>query len=400
MWTLYTLIVAVVSALFISNEYYLSRFNEPFLRKETYVAVLVWSAVLVFFQNYFGIFNIFLLALYSLLLKHVSMGDMLAHVRKYWYLIVIFGLTQISFMYRALFVNGYVAFSDLSIKTAQNHIDWISRLYKPIVYALYSQPLILFYALGVLLVAFFYFYKKSFFLDRRRRKYVVIACVHPILVYLFFHVLIGFNIAPRYAIIMTVALSFSAVILASQIGKVAAYVMLALSIALFIIVNVHAIKLYWRASSETALLKTIAENYNSSDNIFIGEPSSLRLTLPVNDRSLLFLDKKRQDMERFKFLLKHQDLVRETVAFKPLTLITYSEEEKNEALLRFKVGTSSVWTISVNGDRLCTTRETQAGTCFGIHTKACGVSSHEINTLPVFLSSTRLGNCYIVRKAY
>ena len=47
-WVFYIIMVAAMSAVFIANEYYLSRLNTPFMRTERYTALLVWSGVLVF----------------------------------------------------------------------------------------------------------------------------------------------------------------------------------------------------------------------------------------------------------------------------------------------------------------------------------------------------------------
>ena len=137
--------------------------------------------------------------------------------------------------------------------------------------------------------------------------YLAIACAHPVLVYVIFHVIIGFDILPRYAILLTLACAFSAAILMSELGTKAAVAALALSGMLFLAVGVQAITLYWQPSSETVLLQTIIRNYNTSDTAFIVDHSARRLTLPVNADSLDLLDEERRQMSRFVFLLQNRD---------------------------------------------------------------------------------------------
>lgn len=397
MWVVYNLVVAVASAFFIAQEYYLKNLGAPFLRKETYVALMLWSGVVAFFQNYFGIFSIILLAVYAIFLRHFTFRDIWEYVKKQWYLFVLFGLMQISFVYRAVFVNGYNSFSNMSVHT-ENHIDWAGRLYDPLVFAITGQPLVLIYAALALAAAFLAFYKREFFFDWRRRRLLIIACVHPIIVYLFFHVAVGMNIAPRYGIMLSVAGSFSAVLLLAEFRARLTMLALGASIILFFIVNIHAINLYWCPSSETVLLDTLIAKYNSSNTVFIADVSARRLTLPSNERSLLLGDR-RVGFERFKFLLQHLDLVREEITFKPLTLIAYSVEEEAAAVATFKAQGYDVWIITTDCSLVCSAAETASGTCFQLNVNACGFSPQEPNGLPVFLSATQLGRAYIVRKA-
>ncbi|MDO8561326.1 MAG: hypothetical protein Q7S05_00675 [bacterium] len=395
MWVFYILFVAAMSAIFIAQEYYLARLGHPFLEKKNYVALFAWSAVLTFFQSWVGVFSIVLLALYALLLRHMSMRDLWNYCLKYWYLIVLFASTQLSFAWRAYTISA--KFGDTSSRTVEGAIDWFSRLSKPLVFSVLTQPFSLLYAAGVLFLLFFVFYRKSFISDSRRRMWIVIACAHPLLVYLIFYAGLGFDGDPRYAIILTMAFSFSAAILLSEIGKRAVVAALALSGILFVIVNTHAIRLYWHPSSETVLLETILGKYNSSDNVFIADPSAKRLTLPINYESLLLLNQKRQDMGRFQFLLKNRDLLPKD-EFKPLSAIAYTPEEESGYLERFATSTRSIWIIRRDCSEKCSLKESQSGTCFEVHVDACGMAPQEPNTLPEFLSFMQLGNSYIVRK--
>jgi hypothetical protein len=398
MWALYVPLVAVPSALFLANEYYLAYFKKPFVSTERYVTLLIWSGVLTFFQSYVAAFSIALLMLYALLLGHISVWDVWRHIKKYWYLIALFAVTQISFMYQAYRI--FDQFSGISIRTAEGSVDWFARFYKPLEYTITSQPLSLLYIFGVLAVVYIAVSNKSFFADPRRRIFIAIACVHPMLVYLFFHAGIGFDLLPRYALPLTIAFCFSAVVLLSEIGRRAVLASLACSLALFAVVNVHAITLYWQPSSETILVKTIIEKYNTPDTVFITDHSARRMTLPVNKESLLLLNEKRQDMGRFAFLLEHRDLLPDDAAFKPLTVTAYLDVEKADAIRRFSTTPYSVWMISKDCANMCSAEEIGSGTCFQINTNACGIEPQEVNTLPVFLGVEQLGYSYIVRKIY
>lgn len=398
-WVVYILITSVISALFIANEYYLSNLKESFIQKETYVAILVWSSVLVFFQNYVGAISIFLVILYAILLEHIKIADILAYLRKYWYLGVLFALSQISFIYRAIFLNWLTgSFAQITATDAAGATDWHIRIFNPIIFAVQSHPLAAFLfvvsAVGIIFLAL----RDGALLDRRKKTYLLIALAHPFLVYLIFHIGIGFSFTVRYAIFLTLAFAFSATISLSMTKPILEKIAAACGAILFFVIGVQAISLYWYPSSEVALLKQIEENYNSPKNIFIEKPDALHLTLPMNTDSLSLLNKKRQEMGRYQFLLQNKDLLSNNVSFKPLTLLTYTEEELTDALSRFKKSTSTVWTITTECKNLCTAGELQAGTCFGVHVDACGLnSSHEINVLPTFLSAKQLGNPYIVR---
>ena len=395
MWALYIVIVAITSAFFIAQEYYTAHFDQAFLSKKTYVALLVWSAVLTFFQSYFGVFTIGLLILYALALQHIHLGDIIAYVRRRWYLIGLFALTQISFLYQAYRIRG--ALADASTRLADGSIDWWARLTKPVLFTIESQPLVVLYVVGVLALLFFALYKGSSRVSPRTRMYIAIAAAHPILSYLIFQVGLGFDILPRYGIMLTVAFCFSIAILMSALGLRATLGALALGGLLFALISAHGIALYWQPSSETVLVQTIEAKYNSPENIFITDHSARRMTLPVNAASLLLLDEKRQHMSRFAFLLQNRMSLPPS-EFKAITFTAYADEEQADVIARLATPTNSVWVITRNCSNLCSEDESRAGTCFSVNTSACGIEPQEVNTLPVFLGAQQLGYSYIVRR--
>ena len=394
MWALYITLIAISSAFFLAQEYYLARGDEPLMRKERYAALLIWGGILTFFQSYVGAFSSLLLLAYALILGHLTARDVWRHVRKYWWLMALASVTQISFIYRAYLMRAQ--FADVST-TVGGAIDWSARLLQPLIFAVQGQPLILLYPIGIVAVLVFALRHASFLAGARRRTVIAIAVAHPILTYLFFHVIVGFDILPRYAIMLTLACAFSATILISELGKRAVIAALTLATALSAVVLGHAITLYSHPSSEAVLLKTIIEKYNTPDTLFITDHSARRMTLPVNAESLLLLDEERQAMSRFTFLLQNRDRL-PVSEFKPLTATAYRSEQEAEYLAQFGAGTHSVWMIK----RLCTDRcsadETDSGTCFEINMNACGKAPQEVNTLQEFISATQLGYSYVVRK--
>lgn len=400
-WVIYIIITSVISALFIANEYYLSKLKTSFIQKEKFVAVLVWSSVLLFFQNYVGAISIFLIMSYATLLDHIKIIDIWNHFKKYWYLIIIFTITQISFIYRAIFLNWLTgSFAGISSTTESGQIEWFLRLYNPLFFTLESHPLAVFiFTVSAIWVIFKLLRGKTSVTEKRNKIYLMIALVHPILVYLIFHVGIGFNFGPRYAIFLTIALAFSITILLSETKIIFTKIATIICLILFLILGTKAISLYWHPSSETILLKKIETNYNSPNNIFIEEPNALHLTLPVNEGSLSLLNEKRKNMGRFQFLLQNKELLNNQVSFKPLTVVTYNEKELNEYLTKLKKGSNSVWTITTDCKNLCTNKETEEKTCFEVSENTCGYAV-EVNVLSDFLSSKQLGYYYTVRKAY
>lgn len=398
MWVFYIIFVAAMSTLFIAQEYYLARLGHPFIDKRHYVALLVWSAVLTFFQSWIGVFSIVLLATYALLLKHVDFSDLRDYFLKYWYLFALLALTQIGFVYR--FYSILNIFSEITTRTAEGAVDWAARLVKPLVFALQTQPLaILLYAVALLFLSAFALSRSPALAEPRKRAWLAVAALHPVLVYAIFHAGLGMDVAPRYAIFLTMAAAFSVAIILCELSPKAALAGLALSGALFLVVNVHAIQLFWRPSSETALLKTIMEKYNSPKNVFIADNSAKRMTLPVNYESLPFQGETRLAMGRFKFLLENRELLPKNPKFKPLSFITYTADEE-EAYIKKFAGTHSVWTIKRSCASRCGEDEIAAGACFELHLEACVISPQDTNALPEFFSSSQLGNSYIVRRVH
>jgi hypothetical protein len=396
-WVIYLILDAGIGALFVAQEYYLSRGEEPLVSRRTEVALMAWAGVLAFFQNYVGVFPIALWAGYALLLGHFSWREVLAWLRRSWYLVAALALTQVSFFWRILTLK-YHGGSDpweLSATTARGGIDWLHRLLNPLYFALMSQPLLIFYVVGAIVACVLW--RRA---DGRTRRYLTVACAHPVLVYLFFHVLLGFSLFPRYALPLTVALSFSAVMLIAQ-SKALLRAGVAFAAVLFVVVSIHSITLYWRPSSEAILTNMLEASYNSPHNVFIFEtflPQASRLTLPLNSASLSLLNTRHQSMSRYQFLLQHPGMVDRFVSFKPVALIPDTASEEAAYRARFSEPAYAVWAVSSDCTAQCSTAELQSGSCFELNFAACGGTPQEINTLPDFLSFTELGSAYIVRR--
>lgn len=398
MWTLYMLLDIGIGILFITHEYYLMHFQEPFLEKNRYIALMVWAALLAFFQNYVGLFSILLWMGYAVLLGHLRVSEVVAYVRKRWYYLALFSLLQISFLYRAAFVKVHVHWWDpgiVSATTADNVVDWFHRLYNPLVFAIGSQPLVLLYVVG-LVVALVCIRQKTALGAFRTRLYLAIACAHPVLVYLIFHVLFGFSLFPRYALPFVVALSFAVVMFAGHM-KWLLRIGLVLAGALFVVVSIHSVWLYWSHSSDVLLTDTLESQYNASTTAFVILPDAWRLSLPLNAQSLSLLNTRRQSMSRFQFLLGHRELVDSQVRFTPLVLMPDTPQEIAADLGRIPAG-MNVWTISTDCNALCTTEEMQKGSCFARNLAACNAVPQEINLLPQFLSYMQLGTSYVAHR--
>jgi hypothetical protein len=320
------------------------------------------------------------------------------HIRKYWYLIVLFTLTQLSILYQAYAI--FRELGDASIKTASGSIDWGARFIMPLYYAAEGQPLTILYLFGLVVVIVLAIYKRSFFANARKRATISIAVAHPILTYLFFYPFIGLDLLPRYGIALTLACTFSIAILMTEFGTKITKTALAGAVILFLIINIHAIDLYWHPSSETILLSTIESKYNTPTTVFITDHSARHLTLPVNYQSLLLLDQKRQDMGRFAYLSQDPSLLKADTSFKPITITTYLDAEEAATIASYATSSDSVWIISRDCTNLCKASETVSGTCFELNIPACGIQPQEVNTLPVFLSSPELGFSYVVRRVH
>ena len=386
MWVFYIIFVAAMSALFIAQEYYLAHQSEPFISKNRYIALFLWSGILTFFQSWVGVFSIALLVLYALLLRHFSFRDLWNYLLKYWWLFGLFVATQIGFLWRLY-----------SIREIFEEITANTNLLSPLFFAFASHPLIVLYPLALLVIGGMVYKNRALLADPRKRMWLMIAAMHPLLVFLIFHIGIGFDIGPRYAIFLTMAASFSAVILLSEIGRRAVIGGAVASFALFSLINIHSMQLYSRPSSEVDLQNIIIEKYNSPDNVFITDWSAKRLTLPINYESLPEQGETRLAMGRYGFLLENRGLLSKEPDFMPLAFTAYTKEEEEAYIARYSK-THSVWVIRRNCENLCTEAEAGSGRCFEVHLEACVISPQDVNALPEFLSSDQLGNSYIVRR--
>ncbi|MBU6321333.1 MAG: GtrA family protein [Patescibacteria group bacterium] len=397
-WVIAVLLDVGAGVLVLANEQYAALRGAPLLARGRMAAVLLWAGVAAFAQTFVGVFSIGLWALYALWLGQVTFADLIAHVRRYWYLFLLAFSLQISFLWRALFVRAHDSIVDFAGNSpyTSGSIDWFHRLYDPLVYAVGSQPLVLLYPVGVA-GALWFAARHAWLGDRpRTRRYLIIACVHPALVFLFYHGLVGFSLFPRYAVMLMVAASFSVVML---VGLYPALrnVVLAVACALFLAVSVHSIELYWRPSSTVVLEHTLAASYNVPSNTFVIDHSAWRLALPMNAGSLQALDDARKQMGRFSYLLAHLDQVRSAVTFAPLVLYADTPEERRTELAT-QAATRTFWIISTDCSQPCAAAETAAGSCFEFNMRACGTVPQEPDTLAVFFRARELGDAYIVRR--
>ena len=407
-WSIALLIETSIGILFLANEYFVSRFNTLFIPQKTYVMLMVWGVVLAFFQDFVGVFTAGLWFLYAIALGHFPIRDVIGYLKKHWYIVAIFSLTQISFFCRGIIARVHPSLLDYagnSTRDPTGGIDWLHRLYDPVINALWSEPLVILYPIGIILTIVWAMRDTSFLVRTRDRIFVVIAIINPLLTFLFYYGILGFSLFPRYSLPLAAACSFSAAMLLVQSRKVLAGA-LVLSGAVFAVVSLQSIELFWQPSSAVMLERTIAARYNSPDNVFIIEPASLRLALPINDRSLALLNDRRKALTRFTFLSRYPTLVHKDVSFAPIILFADTAQEERSYLNQFGNGTSSVWTITQDCARMCAPKEVQEGSCFAINAPACDAFSpddqkeYPVLLLSDFLSQSQLGITYIAHKVW
>lgn len=404
-WTIALVIDVALGMLFVANEYYRTHTASLFVSKKTTTAFLIWGGVLAFFQNYVGVFSVGLWALYSLILKHISFADIFQHVRKWWWAIILVAATQVSFFYRGFVGREHPSlldYADNSTRTAANTIDWFHRLYDPLTYALQSQPLILLYPIGILVALLFLVRHRTLPLFSERLTYIGIAILHPVLVFLFFHGVLGFSLFPRFALMVTVAGAFSIAMLLSYHKGLQTGVLL-ISGVLCVVVSAYSVFLYWNPSSAVLLERTIRADRNSNTQAFIIDPTASRVSLPLNAESVAALNERKKDMSRFQFLEEHLDAVAARSTFSPLVLFADTETDLRTYEETYS-STHTVWTVSQDCSHQCTAAEETNGICFMTNPHACTLfTTEEQKEYPLIflqdlLSQTGLGITYIVRQ--
>jgi hypothetical protein len=211
---------------------------------------------------------------------------------------------------------------------------------------------------------------------------------------------LGFGLFPRYSLPLTIAFSFTVVMLLGEI-RVLRVSGLILSGALALVVMTHAVGLYWKPSSEVVLTNMFEAQFNSPHDVFIFEPiwpEASRLSLPLNSTSLPLLNNRQQSMSRYQFLLQHLDTVDRFVPFKSIVVMPDTTSEETAYRSHFASPTYTVWTITSECSALCSEAETRTGACFEVNVGACGAFPQDIHMLKDFLSYPKLGGAYIVRK--
>lgn len=403
-WSIFIILEIILGLIVVAQEHSLQLKQSSILKKDTYFAVLFWLTLLIICQNIAGI-TALLWIVYALFLKHFQFKNLLAYFKKKILYILLLLATQISFFYRSLSMyldnKGPFSLTDLSgsaIRNPSGNFDWINRLWQPIKIAFESQPLTIIYL--------FFAVISLFYIIRRRNKQLpfynkllLIALVHPLLVYILRHVMFGMSTPPRHILPFSLALIFSIIIFLDWKTKIGKITIFAAAI-LFIAVSCKSILLYWRPASEKTINVMLSQNFNSPDNVFIIDGSAGRLNLPLNSDSLLLLDNDQKNMERYKFLLQHLDLVDSKVNFKPIVVTANTENEINYFVSLFNEQNKKIWRISMGCDNLCPEADLQEKKCFTINKRACLMKSslpQESTNLPIFFHSKQLGYPYLIK---
>lgn len=370
-WVLYLVFELTAGVLVLVQEHYLRERREPFLRTHLYVGFLLWLAVAAFFQTFVGVISTGLWLVWAWWLGHFTLPDAWGYVRRWWYLLVLAGATQVSFVWRAFFARSHGSILDFQgARSSGEGIDWAHRFLAPLYDAFLSQPFI---ALYVVLAALLLFpaYRRALPYSRR---YIAIALLHPVLVYLLFYPLLGFDLAPRYAVLLTVALSFSVVMLMPR-GKTYA-VVLAGTAVLAGAVLLYAVQLYWTPSYQAQLVAQVVQNYNATTTAIVVAPSAIEFQLPMNSNSLLHLDSTGKSMGRYAYLLEHLPQVLQAVPFRSLVLYPHTLEEQSQMLAQAKKEGYTMYLVSLP--------------------EGAG-STAEPTTLPAFFGFSQLGSNYVIQ---
>jgi hypothetical protein len=371
-WVFYMILEILAGVLVLTQEYYLRERAESFLSTPIYVGLLLWLAVAAFFQTFVGAFTAGLWLLWAWWLGHFTLVDMWRYVRTWWYLFIFAGLTQVSFFWRAFFARSHGSILDLQgAHSGEVGIDWAHRFLVPLYNAFFSQPFIAVYVALVALLLVPH-YRRALPYSRR---YITIALVHPVLVYLFFYPLIGFDSAARYAVLLAVACSFSIVMLMPR-GKMYAALSAGAAV-LAVAVLFHAAQLYWTPSYQAQLVARIEQDYNATTTAVVVDTSAIEFQLPMNSNSLQHLDSTGKSMSRYAYLLENLPQVSNIVPFHSLVLYARAPEERDLMLAQAKKEGYSVYLVSLpRGEG----------------------NSAEPDTLTTFFKTERIGFPYVLGK--
>ena len=373
-WILYLVFEIVAGSLVLAQEYFYRQRREAFIKTPYYVGLLLWLTALAFFQTFVGLFSTGLWLIWAWWLGHFRLSDAGLFVKRNWYLFVVVALTQTSFIWRAFIDRPHGSLLDFQgANLPGSSPDWGHRFLAPLYDATFSQPFILLYVVAAfLLVTPLY----RGMLDVSNR-YLAIALMHPLIVYLIFYPLLGFDLAPRYALMLTVACSFSVVMLLPRKGGVYWGALFSSGI-LALAVLLHATMVYWTPGYQLRFSTELERNYNDQKNTLVVDPSAVALQLPMNALSLQNLDSIGKSMGRYAFLLSRLDAVEKEITFKPLVIYTRSPEARDSSVAEQQKLGKHVFILALPE---------------GV------INTAEPDTLPVFFATKTPGFNYIVQSA-
>lgn len=403
-WPISGLLLIAAGTLVILQEYALRTAQTVLIEKRLYASVLLWLAFLSFLQSPTTVHVILWLVL-ALLLRHVTLSDIWAVIKKQAIFIALVGATQISFFYRLIHVTEGAATPDslngTVFRLANGSPDVLKKYLWPFQAFMESHPLLL-VAFVVLLAycVYRYFRPKVAGGNHEHQRTILLFCVlYPAIIYLLDFQIAGFSRAPRYLIMFSLACGMCLVLLASRCSVTFQKRLIIPFALVALVVLTKTMILFWTPSSEQSVYAFFHDRYNDPAELILAE--SKRLELPLNLESYAYNNEKITALRRNGFLMEHPDLLKRFVDFKPV--VAYVASAKTDATGRILLPTDTLhdWTISSDCGHPCSSEELAAGSCFTINENACRViydAPQTVSVLSDLLVTKQLGYPYFIRR--
>ncbi|MFA5129316.1 MAG: hypothetical protein WC477_00160 [Patescibacteria group bacterium] len=264
-WAIYLSIELLAAWLVFSQEWKREQ-GADLLEKKSYVNRLILLAILSWSQVLFASLT-FLWILDALLLKHISLADLLKAFKRpfVWITLAIAVPLNYSFAVNFFAYVRNIATSDnlTGLAIASSH-PWLTRILWPFKTLFFTHPLLSVMFAGAILL--FFFQRKILDKNKKRLSYVVF--LHAILTYVIFNLIFGFYVDARYALPFTfaatifTALTFMDVVpWRKTIGAICGLLALC--------VLIKTAWLFWNPSSLKVLQQKISQASISSGDLLI-----------------------------------------------------------------------------------------------------------------------------------
>lgn len=397
MWLLQVVFEATAGLLCIARETYGDR--HPILGRY-YVRALIIIAALAASQSFMGLLASLPLV-YAIYLRHTSTQDIWrATVSLSPWLILIL-LLQYATLSEGLRVTQHAAAGVTHI-TGGNSIGFAARAIWPWEALALAAPT----TLIAYVVALALWSRQTTAMRTDRRLHI--ALIHPLIYYVLYFLVFGFEHLLRYIVPLSLAMALATVLIAPHNTKVAR-MLLAFAGASALVISVLTATFWWQRSSDDVIMQGLLESprLNAPNTLLIIEPIQLsqiaRYSEPNNEHTarIVLTHATRTDAARFDAQWRDMVFVRAVMTSGRTLYSSVQIVPGGRELPRVARPAITTYVITDRCERRCTEDEVVGNVCLPINAARCDIDPlfvDDIYTVPALFQLPALGRPYFVRR--